>query len=135
MIKFDGNVLISIGLNNSLKALQRPFSDGNRRIMQDVPKYFKMLDDVLKKILPNAKRIVFGRPIASADRKWQTDNINQQVFMQVLEEVEKRDHALYHQDVALVDRLHNVDRDMVHMENDRGVTFWKSEIRNLFGEL
>lgn len=120
-VNFTGQLILVIGLNNSLKAEREPFSNEYGRSMQDIDAIYKLLDKTLLKMVPNAT--VFHAPVIKVVRgTWKRSQIAQKIYGDLNACIYRRPHLQFDPEEPLKNDL--FDREGVHLEDEAATEFW-----------
>ena len=118
---FNGQLILVIGLNNSLKAEKEPFSNEYGRSMQDVDALFKLMDKTIAKMVPNAK--VFYAPVIRVVRgAWKRSQLAQKIYGDANSCIYRRSHLQFDPEEPLKKDL--FDREGVHLNDEAATEFW-----------
>lgn len=130
---FTGQVLISVGINNSLHApspqhikfdneLDNYVSD------QDFEAIYELLDDTVAEVFPNATvRLV--PLIAVEDTLWKNTEMMQEAFVIMNGLIRSRNHVDF--DSYLPVKRKWLSSDKIHFKSFEGVEFWKTILKKL----
>ena len=118
---FTGQLILVIGLNNSLKAEIEPFSNEYGRSMQDINALYKLLDITIAKMLPNAE-VLHAPVIKVVKGTWKRSQLAQKIFGDVNACIYRRPHLQFDPEEPLKNDL--FDREGVHLEDEASTEFW-----------
>ena len=121
MSVFGGDLVLVLGLNNSLKADREPFANEYGRNMQDINGMFKLMDSVLQKMLPNAK-VTYAPVLKIRNEVWQRSTIKQEVRRQINANIMERNHLQFDPNGPL--NMNYFDEDGTHMDDIKSLEFW-----------
>ena len=120
-INFTGQLILVIGLNNSLKAEREPFSNEYGRSMQDINAIYNLLDKTLSKMVPNAS--VLHAPVLKVVKGvWKRSQIAQKIYGDLNACIYRRPHLQFDPEEPLKNDL--FDREGVHLEDNAATEFW-----------
>ena len=126
-VKFEGNVLIAVGINDSMHATEMcnfKIDEHNKVVnTQNFDALFKLLDETLSKLFPKAN-IKLSPLIATKDELWTAAEICQEVFIIINGLIRERNHVEF--DSYLPLERNWISNDGVHFKDYDGVKFWKS---------
>ena len=118
---FTGQLILVVGLNNSLKAEKEPFSNEYGRNMQDINGLYRQLDKTIAKMLPNAK--VAHAPVLKVKRfAWTRSNLAQKIYGDLNACIHRRTHLQFDPEEPLRSGL--FDADGVHLLDKESTEFW-----------
>ena len=121
MSSFEGQFILVIGLNNTLKADKEPFTNEFGRNLQDIDGMFKLLDGVLQKMLPKAQ-IKLAPVLNISNENWRQSPAKQKIFHEINENIARRNHLQMDPDEP--DRRNLFDQDGTHMNDYQSIEFW-----------
>ena len=126
--KFTGQLILVIGLNNSLKAEKEPFSNEYGRNMQDINGLFRQLDKTIARMLPNAK--VAYAPVLKVERgNWNRSNLAQKIYGDLNACIHRRTHLQFDPEEPLRNKLFDPDR--VHLLDKESTEFWAKSFESI----
>jgi len=123
LLKFDGNLVLAFGLNNSLKAENKSF-DG-----QDISFLFQMIDETIKEMLPKLKSVYFVPAIRVEREDWIHSIKCQKAFKIVNKEVESRNHSSISADLA--HQKGWIGEDGVHLHKNNAIKYWEDNFKDI----
>ena len=121
MAAFEGQFILAIGLNNSLKADREPFANEYGRSLQDIDGMFELLDSVLQKLLPKAE-VLFAPVLYVQNEGWRRSAIKQDIYNRVNRNILNRNHLQFNPNEP--SNLNYFDEDGIHMDDIKSVKFW-----------
>ena len=121
MSTFEGQFILVVGLNNSLKADIEPFVNEYGRSLQDVDGMFALLDNVLQKMLPKAE-IKLAPVLYVGNEAWRASQLKQNIYKNFNECITARNHL--QMDPNEPYRRNLYDFDGVHMNDYQSIEFW-----------
>ena len=113
---FRGSLVLSFGLNNSLKHWKKSFKHQNVDII------FEILDKLLKLKFPRAK-IVFVRQIRPNAYRWKSDKEAVEVFNHVSEIINRKALVIGSSQYGLEYQAH--DYDGIHFDSQNSETYFR----------
>lgn len=121
MSAFEGDLILVLGLNNSLKADREPFANEYGRNMQDINGMFRLFDKVLKKMLPKAQ-VQFAPVLMIRNEIWRRSTVKLEVRRQINANIMERNHLQFDPNGPL--NLNYFDEDGTHMDDFKSIEFW-----------
>ena len=121
MNNFEGQFVLVVGLNNTLKADIEPFANEYGRGMQDINGMFALLDSVLQKMLPKAQ-IKLAPVLNIANDAWRGSQFKQSIYRNINDCIAVRNHLQMDPNEPFRRNLY--DADGVHMNDYQSIEFW-----------
>ena len=129
MENFEGQLILVIGLNNSLKAEREPFANEYGRCMQNVDNLHKLLDKTIARMVPKAK--VAYAPVLKVERDvWNRSQKAQKIYGDLNSNIFRRSHLQFDPEEPLKRGLFDKN-DGVHLLDNESVEFWTESFQLL----
>ena len=132
-IDFTGQVLISVGINNSLHAPDPQHVRFDKELDnyvpdQDFEAIYNLLDDTIAEVFPNAT-VRLTPLIAVDDVVWNRTEMMQEAFVIMNGLIRSRNHVDFDSYIAVKRKW--ICQDQIHFKDYEGVEFWKTILKKL----
>ena len=114
---FNGNLIIQVSLNNSLKASYSGFEN------QNISNIFRLVELKIEQMFPKLKKLVWIRPLRPIEEKWVRSAKNRFIFKEILDQLKNKKYCIGDEQFAIDEKAHCYDG--IHLRRDSSERYFR----------